>query len=247
MAVFKITADDGQTYNVTAPDEETATTEFAKQYKPLGNAQRAVEMVKHPGRSLEDILRTASNFITFGGRDRLAPYLGTGRTHEQEKQETSLADARLGTFDEAANLGLLALQPSAAARYAPQTVSGQIGKTAGFAGEGAAQSGIQSVVEGRDDVGSSMAEGAALGTLAQLKPLAQSFTAPLGSVLKTGGNVLRGGDNPALQDLATMVSPRLPATARTVMRVGGGMQRVAPPSGGRDTFARMLAGMERLY
>jgi hypothetical protein len=255
MPTFRITADDGHTYNVTAPDEATASAEFLKQYKPMGNAQQAVEMIKNPGRSLADILRTTSNFVTFGGRDKLAgalsPYLGT-LPPEQQAIETAGADARLGTFDEAANLGLLALQPSAAARYVPETAAGRLGKVAGFAGEGAAQSGIQAIVEDKP-VLPAMAEGGAFGAagagLTQLKPLAQSLLPPLGRAMQAGGNVLRGGSDAALQDVATMISPRLPATGRSIMRVGGGLSQVAPPSDSapwRNAFAKMLSGMERL-
>lgn len=255
MPTFEIDASDGHTYEVDAPDEATARTEFTKQYKPMGNAEQAVEMIKNPGRSLGDILRTTSNFITFGGRDKLAgalsPYIDT-LPPEKQAAETAAADARLGTFDEAANLGMAMLQPSAAARFIPETAAGRIGKVAGFAGEGAAQSGIQSVVEGKP-VLPAMAQGAAFGAggsaLTQLKPLAQSFMNPLGRAMETGGNVLRGGNNAALQDISTMISPRLPAAGRSIMRVGGGVARVPAPATGpepwRDAFAKMMIGVGR--
>lgn len=258
MAKFQIEASDGHVYEVEAPDEATATAEFTKQYQPMGNAQQAVEMVKHPGRSLNDILRTTSNFITFGGRDKLAgalsPYIGT-LPPEQQKIATAGADARLGTFDEAANVGALLAQPSAAARYVPASIGGRLLKMLGFAGEGAAQSGIQALAEGRDDVGTSMLTGAGLGTLggavSQAAPLVADAARAAVPALRFAGHIAQGGSNPLMQASTALLTGGKGPAASLALKSGANLaSRLSPGAAQtpiRDTFARMLAGMDRGY
>lgn len=128
------------------------------------SGRRTREAVMHPLQSAQDLLRTTSNFVTLGGRDLAAPYLGSGRTAEQERAETSAADERLGSINEAVNLGAAFLQPSAAVST-PLNL-GRAGKALAFGGEGAALSGAQSVIGGgspRDVVTDTLLGGAAGG------------------------------------------------------------------------------------
>src|SRR5215471_5053334 len=72
-----------------------------------------VSAVMHPVQSAQDMLRSTSNFLSFGGTDKLRS-LVKGTPVEEERAKTQEASKRLGTWDEAANLGLALASPSAA-------------------------------------------------------------------------------------------------------------------------------------
>src|SRR5215831_12157478 len=125
--------DTGRKYRVTANSQDEAIAGWNKQTygegqpgffsDPLGSMSRTGAHVRdaimHPIQSVEDLARTSSNFVTFGGRDRLAPYLGSGRSYEDERAKTARASTRLGSIDEATNMATAAAVPSVAASSLP--------------------------------------------------------------------------------------------------------------------------------
>jgi hypothetical protein len=118
------------------------------------------ESVMNPGQSIPDLLRSAGNFVSLGGTDRLRSML-YGTDVADEVARTNQASERLGSIDEAFNLGTALVQPSAAARYMPEG-AGLVTKALGHGAEQAGLSGVNAAIEGRD-VLPSMAWGAAGG------------------------------------------------------------------------------------
>src|SRR5262245_59246704 len=255
MPTFEIDASDGHTYEVDAPDEATARAEFTRQYKPMGNAEQAVEMVKHPGRSINDLLRTASNFVTFGARDRIAPYLGSGRTYEQERQQTAAADARLGTWDDAAKLGMAALQPSAVESYLPRG-AGYLKSMLGYGTEGALQGATQAAIQGDSTVKGAVkgfVGGAGGATVGNVMDRGLRFPVQgTAKVLDTFGNIAKGGENPLTQGAMALATHGYgPVVGRTSQAAAGYLSSIptrafqTQGSSARDAFAKMLIGMGR--
>jgi hypothetical protein len=112
------------------------------------------ESVMNPGQSIPDMLRSTSDFLTFGLNDRLRAAV-KGTDYEAEKAETQAADTRLGSIDDAFNLGTALVQPSAAGKYAARTGNTlkDVGKKAlAYGTEGAALSGADAVIHGEDPI-----------------------------------------------------------------------------------------------
>ena len=115
-----------------------------------GKATR--EAVMNPGQAIPDILRSTGDFVSMGGTDRLRSAI-YGTPYEQENAETEAAAARSGSIDDALNMGSLLVQPSAAAKYAPQATNALVRggqKALAHGTEGAALSGANAVIEGND-------------------------------------------------------------------------------------------------
>jgi len=201
------------------------------------------------------LLRTASNFVTFGLRDRVAPYLGSGRTYEQERQQTAAADARLGTWDDAANLGMAMLQPSATESYLPQG-AGYIKSALGYGTEGALQGATQAAIQGDNTwtgAGKGFAGGAAGATVGNV--MDRGVHMPLqatGKALNVFGNIAKGGENPLTQSAMAIATHGYgPVAGRTAQAAGDFLSSIptralqAQGTSARDAFAKMLTGMGR--
>jgi len=108
------------------------------------------ESVMNPGQSIPDLLRSSSDFVSFGLTDRLrSAFKGTDL--EEERAETQAADTRLGSIDDAFNLGTAVMQPSAAERYAARG-GNMLTKALGYGGEGAALAGVDAVGHGQNPI-----------------------------------------------------------------------------------------------
>lgn len=103
------------------------------------------EAVMNPSQSIPDVLRSTSDFLTFGLNDRLRS-LVKGTDYADEKAETLAAGERSGSIDDALNLGTALMQPSAASK-----VGGNVLKRGlAFGTEGAAQNATEAAVKGED-------------------------------------------------------------------------------------------------
>jgi len=134
-----------------APAEEPGLlTRAMNAMEASGKATR--EAVMNPAQSIPDILRSTGDFVSMGLTDRLRSAV-YGTPYEQENAETEAAGARSGSIDDALNVGSLLMQPSAASKYAPQATNALVRggeKALAHGAEGAAQSGVNAVIEGND-------------------------------------------------------------------------------------------------
>lgn len=128
------------------------------------------------GQAANDILRLGSNAVTFGFRDKLAPYV-TGNTVDEERALTAQARERAGSAGLAAELiGGAAIPMGAASagltamKAVPAGMTGARGlaaRTGAMAGEGALYGGVSAL--GNDqDVLTGMGYGAAGGAAGNL-------------------------------------------------------------------------------
>jgi hypothetical protein len=242
-----------------------------KNHPDPGTGAHVIDSLEHPTQSIPDMLRSGSDFITFGANDRLRAWL-KGTSYADEKQATEQADTRLGSLDDAAKLGGAMVAPSAAAGYAPEAGAlgrlGQWGKSAlGWAGEGAGQAGAQAVIKGEDPV-SAMEKGAAFGSAGKLMsslrmPSAPSQWVPSAekmaqtkALAEKAAHLLKGGDlDPSLK-MAWGVGTggKGPALGYAIGRGAKWLPNgiaaqsvVSPdPAVSRDYLARMMLGAGRL-
>jgi len=163
-----IRALDQQAPAVAAPPQQEEPSILQNIMNSMSESGKNVrESVMNPGQAIPDALRTSSNFLTFGLRDRLGAAL-TDRTHEQEKAETAAADERLGSIDEALDVAAMMLPGPKKPLISPVTIGPKsirpaldVGKRAGVYGaEEAGKSGVQAVIEGEDPLTAMMLGGA---------------------------------------------------------------------------------------
>ena len=184
MAVYEITAPDGLVYEVEGEGTEAeALAEFEQQWNASGGkieggvaaaepqgslmdrmlgsmaetGKNVRESVMNPGQSIPDLLRSSSDFVSFGLTDRLRSAL-KGTDLEEERAKTRAADTRLGSIDDAFNLGTAFLQPSAAAR----STGGVVKNALAYGAEGAGLAGLDALGHG-EDPGKAMLAGGAGG------------------------------------------------------------------------------------
>lgn len=104
--------------------------------------------VMNPSQSIPDLARSMGNFVSLGGTDRLRSMM-YGTPIEEEVRQTDEGSKRLGSIDEAANLGTALLQPSAAGKYLPAG-TGMVKSALAHGAEQAGMSGVNAAMEGRD-------------------------------------------------------------------------------------------------
>jgi hypothetical protein len=259
---WTVTGPDGTEYDVTGPSsQEEAISYVQKKFPQASTGQNVVKSVMNPAQSIPDLLRTTSDFVTLGLNDRLRAWL-KGTNYADEKKQTEYADTRLGSINEAADLGAAMLQPSAAAGYVPEAGAagrlGQFGKSAlGWSAEGAGQAGAQAVIKGEDPV-SAMEKGAVAGAGGKLLSTAGRLQwpgmDPIKKTLDVTGGILQGGKNPMVQagvGLATHgygpAAGNALSTIGAALPAGAGRSLVAPSTEeAKNYLARMMMNAGRL-
>lgn len=171
-------------------------------------AEPNIPWYQEAAQAADDILRLGSNAVTFGFRDKLAPYV-TGRSIEEERAMTNEARARAGSAGLAAEFLGAAATPVAAAktgmtvtRAIPSTlqgVKGLLARTGAMAGEGAVYGGAHAL--GNDtDITEGMLYGAAGGALGNVA----------GEGISKGISTIAGKFNkiPAVPERSALISAR---------------------------------------
>lgn len=119
-----------------------------EQWKHALTETPEAKAVMNPGQSIPDLARSMGNFTSLGATDRLRSGL-YGTDIADEVRQTDEASSRLGSIDEAANLGTAFLQPSAASKYLPAG-TGMVKSALAHGAEQAGMAGTQAAMEGKD-------------------------------------------------------------------------------------------------
>lgn len=238
--------------NADAAGDSEAAQRFADQIHSMDTTKarsdfEALPTWQKPLKAADDILRLASNGVTFGFRDKLAQYVGGG-TPEEERAKTADAQTRAGTAGSTAEIGasvLPMLATSGAAAGVPATGSalGDWLMAAGVAGaEGAGYSGIHAV--GHDQpVIPAMGVGAATGVAAKagadllsagFNKLSDMFTK---NPARLSVDELRTMKDKAYQDVADEGVEYKPATVRGVLQDMDAASSTAYPGRHDETIA----------
>jgi hypothetical protein len=172
-----------------AARQELARRELARRRGAVpAAAQSEQPWYSQLGQAADDVLRIGSNAITFGFRDKLAPY-ATGRTADEERGMTQAARDRAGTAGFATELLAGAAVPIGAARAGmtamnavPAGLSGAKGlaaRTGAMAADGSLY-GAATAAGNDQDILSGMGMGAAAGAAGSLA--GETLSAGIGKV-----------------------------------------------------------------
>ena len=118
------------------------------QWKHALTESPEAKSVMNPGQSIPDLARSMGNFTSLGATDRLRSMM-YGTNVADEVAQTQQGSERLGSIDEAANLGTAFVQPSMAAKALPAG-AGMVRSALTHGAEQAGLSGAQAAFEGRD-------------------------------------------------------------------------------------------------